>query len=58
MTLNGWLQIAVFFALILLFARPMGSYMTRVFERAQHMARSLVAPDRAPDLSHNWCSCR
>jgi potassium-transporting ATPase potassium-binding subunit len=33
MTLNGWLQIAVFFLLIMLSARPMGIYMTRVFER-------------------------
>jgi K+-transporting ATPase ATPase A chain len=33
MSLNGWLQIALFIALILLLAKPMGSYMTRVFER-------------------------
>src|SRR6202012_4308507 len=33
MTLNGWLQIGLFFALIFLSALPMGSYMTRVFER-------------------------
>jgi K+-transporting ATPase ATPase A chain len=32
MSLNGWLQIALFIAIILLFAKPMGSYMTRVFE--------------------------
>jgi K+-transporting ATPase ATPase A chain len=32
MSLNGWLQIALFIALILLLAKPMGSYMTRVFE--------------------------
>ena len=32
MTLNGWLQIGVFFALILLSAKPMGSYMARVFD--------------------------
>jgi K+-transporting ATPase ATPase A chain len=33
MSLNGWLQIGLFIALILLLAKPMGSYMTRVFER-------------------------
>jgi K+-transporting ATPase ATPase A chain len=33
MSLNGWLQIALFIAIILLLAKPMGSYMTRVFER-------------------------
>ena len=33
MTLNGWLQIALFIALILLLAKPMGTYMAAVFER-------------------------
>ncbi len=33
MTLNGWLQIALFIAAVLLLAKPMGSYMTAVFER-------------------------
>ena len=32
MSLNGWLQIAVFIAAVLLLAKPMGSYLTRVFE--------------------------
>ncbi len=32
MSLNGWLQIALFIALILMLAKPMGSYMTRVFD--------------------------
>jgi K+-transporting ATPase ATPase A chain len=31
MSLNGWLQIALFIALILLLAKPMGLYMARVF---------------------------
>ena len=33
MTANGWLQILFFFALILVCAKPLGVYMTRVFER-------------------------
>ena len=33
MTSNGWLQIAVFFVLLLLSAKPMGLYMARVYER-------------------------
>ena len=33
MTSNGWLQIGVFFALVLLLAKPMGLYMARVYER-------------------------
>ncbi len=32
MTLNGWLQIAIFISAVLLLASPMGSYMTKVFE--------------------------
>ncbi|HEX6771871.1 MAG TPA: potassium-transporting ATPase subunit KdpA [Acidobacteriaceae bacterium] len=32
MSLHGWIQIALFFALIALSARPMGIYMARVFE--------------------------
>jgi K+-transporting ATPase ATPase A chain len=44
MTLNGWLQIAVFFALVLLCAKPMGSYMTRVFERRRTWLDSVLVP--------------
>ena len=31
MTFNGWFQIALFSAVIVLLARPLGGYMTRVF---------------------------
>ncbi len=43
-TLNGWLQIAVFIAVILLLAKPMGSYMTRVFERRRTFLDPLLVP--------------
>ena len=33
MTANGWLQIGLFFALVLLAAKPLGVYMARVFGR-------------------------
>jgi len=33
MTANGWLQIIVYFAVILALTRPMGVYMARVFSR-------------------------
>src|SRR5271156_5658051 len=33
MTANGWIQIGIFFSLILLAAKPLGVYMARVFER-------------------------
>jgi K+-transporting ATPase ATPase A chain len=44
MTLNGWLQIAVFFVLVLLCAKPMGSYMTRVFERRRTWLDPVLLP--------------
>ena len=31
MTLNGWLQVALFCALLILLTKPLGGYMTRVF---------------------------
>jgi K+-transporting ATPase ATPase A chain len=44
MSLNGWLQIALFIALILLLAKPMGSYMTRVFERRRTWLDPVLIP--------------
>jgi K+-transporting ATPase ATPase A chain len=32
MTINGWVQIAIFTAILVLLARPLGGYMTGVFE--------------------------
>jgi len=44
MSLNGWLQIAVFILLILLAAKPMGSYMTRVFARRHTWLDPILGP--------------
>ena len=44
MSLNGWLQITLFIALILLLAKPMGSYMTRVFERRSTWLDPVLVP--------------
>ena len=44
MSLNGWLQIFVFIVAVLLLARPMGSYMTRVFERRKSLLDPLLVP--------------
>jgi K+-transporting ATPase ATPase A chain len=44
MTLNGWLQIAIFFTLVVLSAKPMGSYMTRVFERRKTLLDPILLP--------------
>jgi potassium-transporting ATPase potassium-binding subunit len=35
MTLVGWLQVAVFFGLVLIVTKPLGAYMFRVFETGQ-----------------------
>ena len=44
MSLNGWLQIFVFIVVILLAAKPMGSYMTRVFERRRTFLDPVLLP--------------
>jgi K+-transporting ATPase ATPase A chain len=44
MTLNGWLQIGVFFALVLLCAKPMGLYMARVYGREKTWLDPVLGP--------------
>jgi potassium-transporting ATPase potassium-binding subunit len=44
MTSNGWLQIAFFFVLALALAKPVGSYMTLVFERRRTWLDPVLAP--------------
>ncbi len=44
MTLNGWLQIALFIAAVLLLAKPMGTYMAAVFERRKTFLDPVLAP--------------
>jgi potassium-transporting ATPase potassium-binding subunit len=44
MTANGWLQIFIFFALVLVCARPIGVYMARVFGRERTFADMLFRP--------------
>lgn len=44
MTLNGWLQIGLFIAAVLLLAKPMGTYMTAVFERRKTFLDPVLGP--------------
>jgi K+-transporting ATPase ATPase A chain len=44
MTPNGWLQIAVFFVLLLLTAKPVGLYMARVYERKKTWLDPVLGP--------------
>jgi K+-transporting ATPase ATPase A chain len=44
MTLEGWIQIALFGAIIIALARPLGGYMTRVFEGERTPLSPLLRP--------------
>ncbi len=44
MSLNGWLQIALFITVILLLARPTGTYIARVFERRRTWLDPVLVP--------------
>ncbi len=44
MSLNGWLQIAVFLAAVLLLAKPLGSFITAVFERRRTFLDFALVP--------------
>ena len=44
MTTNGWLQIGLYFFLILAATVPLGAYMTKVFERRKTFLDPVLAP--------------
>ena len=44
MTANGWLQIAIFLALILAATKPLGVFMTRVFAREHTFMDPVLRP--------------
>jgi K+-transporting ATPase ATPase A chain len=44
MSTNGWLQIAIFFVLVLALAKPIGDYLTAVFERRSTFLDPVVSP--------------
>jgi len=44
MTINGWLQILLFFALILLVTKPLGLFMTRVFTGERNLLSPILRP--------------
>ncbi|MBP6822810.1 MAG: potassium-transporting ATPase subunit KdpA [Acidobacteria bacterium] len=44
MTLNGWLQILIFFALVLAVTKPMGIFMARVFKGERTFLDPVVRP--------------
>src|ERR1700733_3018859 len=44
MTFNGWLQIAIFAVLVILITKPIGGYMTRVFNGERTPLRLVLHP--------------
>ncbi len=44
MTINGWLQIFLFFTIVLALTKPIGIYMARVFEREHTFADPVFRP--------------
>ena len=44
MTLNGWLQIAVYFIVLLLLVKPVGNFMARVFQGERTFLTPVFAP--------------
>ena len=44
MTFNGWLQIALFCAVIVLLVKPFGGYMTRVFTGERTFLSPVLGP--------------
>src|SRR5262245_20359425 len=44
MTVNGWLQIALYCAIVIALVRPLGGYMTRVFDGERTFLSPVLAP--------------
>ena len=44
MTANGWLQVLLFFALVLVVTKPLGVFMARVFNRERTFMDPVLRP--------------
>jgi K+-transporting ATPase ATPase A chain len=44
LTLNGWLQIALFCAIVVLLTRPVGGYLTRLFAGERTLLSPVLRP--------------
>ncbi|KQT79885.1 potassium-transporting ATPase subunit A [Methylobacterium sp. Leaf465] len=44
MTINGWIQVALFCAIVLALVRPLGGYMTRVFQGERTLLSPVLRP--------------
>ncbi len=53
MTINGWMQIAVFLALILAITKPLGVFMAKVFSGERTFLDFVLRPIERAALSRN-----
>lgn len=44
MTLNGWIQIAIYIVVLVLLVKPLGSYMARVYQGERTFISPVIAP--------------
>ena len=44
MTLNGWIQIALYCAIVVALTKPLGGYMTRVFAGERTLLTPVLRP--------------
>ncbi len=52
MTLNGWMQIALYAVIVILLVKPFGGYMTKVFNGDRNLLSPVIRPlERAV----YWC---
>ena len=52
MTLNGWLQIALYFVILTALVVPLGRFMAQVFEGERTFLTPVLAAHRARPLPH------
>ena len=51
MTINGWIQIAIYCAIVVALVKPLGWYMTRVFNGDRTFLSPVLRPGRSGTLS-------
>ena len=51
MTLNGWIQILVFCGIVILLVKPLGGYMTRVFNGERTLLSPLLGPSSGGSIA-------
>ena len=58
MTLNGWIQIAIYCAIVVALVKPLGWYMTRVFNGERTFLSPVLRPVEVGALPRSAASTR